>query len=93
MISLETAQQIAQRALQERVASSPVFSRYIYEPVRFQEENDCFRVFSVFSAAAFNDGVMPPTLYVCVDNVDGHLLTAEEQEAFYSQSPLMAQVA
>lgn len=94
MITVEMAQQIAERALRERIAQSPVFSHYEYGAARLQEENDSFRVFLVFSEAAFNDGVMPPTLHVCVANANGRILSAEEQEQFYSQpAPPIARVA
>ena len=83
MISLETAQQIATRALQERMARSPIFSHYPHAEVRLEEENDHFRVFAAFSEAAFQAGVMPPVLHLCVDKADGHLLTEAEQERYY----------
>ncbi len=94
MISLETAQQIATHALQERIARSVVFSRYAYTAAQLKEENDRFHVFAAVSETAYQAGVMPPVLHVCVDKTDGHVLTEAEQERYYATAnPLAVGVA
>lgn len=94
MNSLATAQQIAARALQERIARSPVFSRFAYGEAQLAEENDRFRVFTSFSETAFQAGVMPPSLHVCVDKTDGRVLTEAEQERYYvSAAPAVVRAA
>ena len=84
-LGLDTAQQIAEREARQRIAASPIYSRYQFTPLSMQSETDRFWVFVFFSEGLFDDGVMPDAVYVCVDKADGHIWSRKEQEAFYAQ--------
>ena len=87
-LSLAEAKQIAEREAQQRIAASPIFSRYEFTPVTMQSETERFWVFVSSSEALFEDGVTPDAIYVCVDKTDGHLWNRIEQETFYTQQAL-----
>ena len=84
-LGLDTAQQIAEREARQRIAASPVYSRYQFTPLSMQSETDRFWIFVLSSEGLFDDGVMPDAVYVCVDKADGHIWSRKEQEAFYAQ--------
>jgi hypothetical protein len=84
-LSFDTAKQIAEREAQQRIAASPIFSRYQFTPLSMQDETDQFWVFVSSSEGLFEDGVTPDAIYMCVDKADGHIWSRLEQEAFYTQ--------
>lgn len=85
-LSFATAKQIAEREAQQRIAASPIFSRYQFTPLATEDETERFWVFVSSSEGLFEDGVTPDAIYVCVDKTDGHIWSRLEQEAFYAQS-------
>ena len=84
-LSFETARQVAEHEIHQRIAASAIFSRYQFTPVILEEENERFWIFVSGSERLFDDGVTPDAIYVCVDKDDGHLWSREEEERFYAQ--------
>ena len=84
-LSFDTAKQIAEREVRQRIAASPIFSRYQFAPLAMADETDRFWVFVSSSEGLFEDGVTPDAIYTCVDKTDGHIWSWLEQEAFYTQ--------
>lgn len=87
-LKLDTAKQIAEREIKQRIAASPIFSRYEFTPLIMQSETERFWVFVSSSEALFEDGVTPDAIYVCIDKTDGHLWSRMEQETFYTQQAI-----
>jgi hypothetical protein len=84
-LNLEIAKQIAEREIEERRAASAIFSRFPFTPVEVDEETERFWVFVAGAEELFDEGVIPNAIYVCVDKLDGHIWSREEQEQFYEQ--------
>lgn len=83
-INVEKAKQIAQREIEARRCASPVFSGFDFSAVGLEQENERFWVFAAGSEEAFDEGIVPNAIYVCVDKTDGHVWNRQEQELFYS---------
>ena len=85
MIHLDTAKQIALREIEARKNASRIFSRFFFSPMEIEDENERFWVFAAGSEEAFDEGVVPNAIYVCVDKFDGHVWSRQEQEQFHKQ--------
>lgn len=84
-LTIEDALQIAQREIASVIASSDRMEEYEFEPVRLRWEYDLFWVFSAGSKQLMDEGYVPGAISACVDKVDGHIWSIEEQER-YAQS-------
>ncbi len=84
-LTIAEALPIAERYIAEIIARSERLRKYEFGPVRFRREADGYWVFSAGSRQLQEEGRVPGAVSACVDKVDGHVWSLEEQER-YAQS-------
>jgi hypothetical protein len=84
-LTVKDAYAVAERAILEIIRNAEELQGYDFGPVKFRRENDRFWVFSAASEQLIEEGYVPGAVYACVDKVDGHIWSIEEQER-YAQS-------
>ncbi len=66
---------------------------YEFGPVKFRRENERFWVFSAGSGQLFEEGYVPGAVYACIDKIDGHVWSLEEQERYAQSLSVIRQAA
>lgn len=84
-LTLIEALPLAQRHIAEVINRSERLRRYEFLPVEFWRETERYWVFSAVSPQSQAEGRVPGAVSVCVDKLDGHIWSVEEQER-YAQS-------
>ena len=85
VLTIAEALPIAERHIAEVIARSERLRKYEFDPVCFRREADRYWVFSAGSRQLQEEGRVPGAVSACVDKVDGHVWSLEEQER-YAQS-------
>jgi hypothetical protein len=78
-ISGERAQSIAELALQSYQESHEVN----FAPVRLMSSDPMWWKFAAVSEELIQKGIVPGTLYICVDKIDGHVWQTQEFDEFF----------
>lgn len=92
-LTITEALPIAERHIAEVIASSERLNKYEFGPVHFRREADCYWVFSAGSRQLQEEGYVPGSVSACIDKIDGHVWSIEEQERYAQSLNSIRQVA
>lgn len=84
-LTVAEALPLAERHIAEVITRSKRLSHYEFLPVKFLRETARYWVFTSVSPQSQAEGYVPGAVSACVDKVDGHIWSIEEQER-YAQS-------
>src|SRR5262245_45290175 len=82
MVTLETAQQMAQDEVARR-RLVPRLAKYEFGPVVLESEGDGYWKFVCASEQMQDEGYIPGAIFVRVDKRDGHIWSECETEQYY----------
>ncbi|MBR8836511.1 MAG: hypothetical protein DSM106950_21455 [Stigonema ocellatum SAG 48.90 = DSM 106950] len=88
-VTLEMAYLIAKQVISQKQETH--FSNYKFEPVKFLREGAMWWEFAATSEELIQQSHIPGGIHICVDKLDGHVWTPQEQvrlsgEEYYQES-------
>lgn len=81
-VTLEMAYPIAKQAIAQK---QETHSNYKFEPVKFLREAAMWWEFAAISEELIQQSHIPGAIHVCVDKLDGHVWTPQEQVRLYGE--------
>jgi hypothetical protein len=79
--TVDDALVIAQREIASVINNHERLKNYEFGPVHYLRETDRYWVFSAGSKQLMDEGRVPGAVSACIDKIDGHVWSREEQEA------------
>lgn len=88
-MTIKDAQLIAERAIAEIIKTAVELQGYEFGAVSLRRENDRYWIFAAGSRQLIEEGYVPGAVFACIDKIDGHVWSTEEQVQYaQSLSPL-----
>ncbi len=91
--TINDALAVAEREILGIIKNAEELQGYEFGPVKFRRENERFWVFSAGSGQLFEEGYVPGAVYACIDKIDGHVWSLEEQERYAQSLSVIRQAA